>query len=73
VLPFILRGVRLIGIDSVECDMAVRIAAWQKLATEFKTDKLDELSKEIALEEAEAYLLQMLQGKSYGRVIVNMA
>jgi acrylyl-CoA reductase (NADPH) len=73
VLPFILRGVRLIGIDSVECDMAVRIAAWQKLATEFKTDKLDELSKEIALEEAEAYLLQMLQGKSHGRVIVNMA
>jgi acrylyl-CoA reductase (NADPH) len=73
VFPFILRGVRLIGIDSVECDMAVRTAAWQKLATDFKTDKLDELTKEITLEEAEVHLLKMLEGKSHGRVIVNMA
>lgn len=73
IFPFILRGVRLIGIDSVECDMAVRTVAWQKLATDFKTDKLDHLTKEITLEEAEAYLLQMLEGKSHGRVIVNMA
>ena len=72
ILPFILRGVRLIGIDSVQCSMAVRTLAWQRLAGDFKPAYLPELTTEISLEQVEDYLLAMLAGKSHGRVVVNM-
>jgi putative YhdH/YhfP family quinone oxidoreductase len=72
IFPFILRGVRLIGIDSVQCSMAVRTLAWQRLAGDFKPACLPELTTEISLEQVEDYLLAMLAGKSHGRVVVNM-
>jgi len=73
IFPFILRGVRLIGIDSVQCTMAVRTRAWQRLAGDFKPACLPELTTEVRLEQVEDYLLAMLAGKSLGRVVVNMA
>ena len=73
IFPFILRGVRLIGIDSVQCTMAVRTRAWQALASDFKPACLPDLTTEIGLAQVEEYLLAMLAGKSHGRVVVNMA
>ena len=72
IFPFILRGVKLIGIDSVECKMENRLSAWQQMANQFKPTCLSNLTSEIKLEQAEAQLLAMLDGKSHGRFIVNL-
>jgi len=73
IFPFILRGVKLIGIDSVECDMTTRLDVWSKMAQQFKPTGLDNLTTEIKLEQVETQLMAMLAGKSLGRVIVDMA
>lgn len=72
IFPFILRGVKLIGIDSVECDMASRLKVWDKMANEFKPQSLEQMTTEIALTQVEAQLMAMLEGKSHGRFIVDM-
>lgn len=72
VFPFILRGVSLLGIDSVECPMEPRIELWKKLAGEWKLDNLDELANECGLEELDGRIDEMLQGKSKGRTLVNL-
>ncbi|MCP4757759.1 MAG: YhdH/YhfP family quinone oxidoreductase [Proteobacteria bacterium] len=73
VFPFILRGVRLLGIDSQNCPMELRSKIWEKLAGEWKLDGLAELSNEISLEDLEERMQLMLQGKSKGRTVVNIA
>ena len=72
VFPFILRGVRLIGIDSVECALEKKQAAWDKLADAFKIDTLDSITTEIALEDISATYQLMLEGKSVGRYVVKI-
>ncbi|MBF0286863.1 MAG: YhdH/YhfP family quinone oxidoreductase [SAR324 cluster bacterium] len=72
VFPFILRGVKLVGIDSVECPMEPRLQVWKHLASDWKTDKLNALTTEITLEQVEATVLDMLDGKSHGRHVVNL-
>lgn len=72
VFPFILRGVRLIGIDSVECRLEKKQAAWDKLADAFKIDTLDSITNEIALEDIKATYELMLKGESVGRYVVKM-
>lgn len=72
IFPFILRGVKLIGIDSVECPMSKRLKVWNKMANEFKPDCLAELTSEIALEDAIEQLMAMLEGKSKGRFVVKI-
>ena len=72
VFPFILRGVRLIGIDSVECKIEKKIAVWNKLANEFSIDSLSEITNEISLEKLpEAYKV-LLDGKAVGRYVVKI-
>jgi len=72
VFPFILRGVRLIGIDSVECKIEKKIAVWNKLADEFSIDSLSEITNEISLEKLpEAYKV-LLDGKAVGRYVVKI-
>jgi len=71
VFPFILRGVSLLGIDSVQCPVEPRLAVWKKLANEWKVD-LDALVKEVSLEELEEPLLSILKGGVRGRVIVKL-
>ena len=51
VYPFIIRGVRLIGIDSARCSMAVRERVWHLLATEYRFSQLDQLVSVITLEQ----------------------
>jgi len=72
VFPFILRGVTLIGIDSANCPMPLRMRIWEKLADEWKLDHLDRLVTEISLDELDKYIEYILQGKQTGRVVVNL-
>lgn len=72
VFPFILRGVSLLGIDSVQCPRGPRIAVWEKLAAEWKPAKLEEAATECTLEELEGKIHDILQGRLRGRTVVNL-
>jgi acrylyl-CoA reductase (NADPH) len=72
VAPFILRGVKLIGVDSVMAPRARRIDAWSNLATEMKSDTLEHITQEIALADALAWAPKILAGGVRGRLVVNV-
>ncbi|MFT5661004.1 MAG: acrylyl-CoA reductase (NADPH) [Sulfurimonas sp.] len=72
VFPFILRGIRLIGIDSVEIALQKKEAAWKKIANEFKIPMLETLCNEITLEEIKTAYDILLSGKSVGRYLVKI-
>ncbi|MDI9869939.1 YhdH/YhfP family quinone oxidoreductase [Flectobacillus roseus] len=72
VFPFILRGNALLGIDSAECPMSKRLEIWQHLASDWKLDNLDLISHKIGLEEVPAKLDLMLEGKSFGKSLVEI-
>ncbi|SEJ14765.1 alcohol dehydrogenase [Pseudomonas linyingensis] len=72
VLPFILRGVNLLGIDSVELPRAVKAAMWQKLAGPWKLEGLEQLGHEIGLEELPEAIKRILAGRMVGRVLVRV-
>lgn len=72
VAPFILRGVKLIGVDSVMAPKPRRLAAWQKLATDLDAAKLDRITQEIALTEVIGKASDILEGKVRGRLVVNV-
>ncbi|MBT9171991.1 MAG: putative quinone oxidoreductase YhfP [Syntrophomonadaceae bacterium] len=72
VYPFILRGVSLIGVDSVECPMGVRLAVWAKLAGEWKPADLQALTSEISLGELEQRIQLLLAKKSKGRAVLKI-
>lgn len=73
VLPFILRGVTLYGIDSVECPMDFRLGVWNKIAGAWKLDNVEALAEECSLEQLSGKIDMILQGKIYGRVVVNLS
>ena len=70
IFPFILRGVSLIGIDSAQCPAGTRRQIWQKLAGEWKPERLLEMVTEVTLEGLEEKIQAMLRGESHGRVVV---
>jgi acrylyl-CoA reductase (NADPH) len=72
VAPFILRGVKLIGVDSVMAPKEKRVAAWQRLAKDFDPAKLDRITQEIGLSEAIAHAPDILAGKVRGRIVVDV-
>jgi acrylyl-CoA reductase (NADPH) len=72
VAPFILRGVRLVGIDSVMAPRERRIAAWSRLASDLDPAKLDAITREITLAEALAQAPEIIAGKVRGRLVVNV-
>ncbi|MFE4144456.1 acryloyl-CoA reductase [Peribacillus sp. YIM B13472] len=73
VFPFILRGVNLLGIDSVNCPMDTRLKVWHRLATDFKLEQLEQLiQQEISLEELPDVLPTLLKGEARGRTIVKL-
>lgn len=72
VAPFILRGARLIGVDSVMCPMDRRTQAWQQLAQELDRAKLDTITREIALAEALEAGRAILAGEIRGRIVVDV-
>ena len=73
VMPFILRGVTLAGIDSVMRPTQDRVEAWERLATILEADVFDDIAKEISLEEAIDTAEQLISGKVRGRVVVKIA
>lgn len=72
VFPFILRGVRLIGIDSVECKLEKKQAAWEKLASKWRIDALNNLTTEISLDEIKNAYDKLLAGNAVGRYLVKI-
>ncbi len=73
VAPFILRGVALLGIDSVMCPLAPRKAAWARLAQDLDRSKLSEITHEIGLEQVAAVAPQILAGQVRGRLLVKIS
>jgi len=70
VMPFILRGVTLAGIDSVMAPIANRQAAWQRLASDVDPAWLDLIAEEVPLEGAIAKAAALMAGQVRGRVVV---
>ncbi|MFQ5902701.1 MAG: YhdH/YhfP family quinone oxidoreductase [Candidatus Binatia bacterium] len=73
VYPFILRAISLLGINSVECPMDIRLLIWEKIAREWKLDNLNALLHECSLEELDGKIDLILKGKIKGRVVVNLS
>ncbi|MFT4115811.1 MDR family oxidoreductase [Bradyrhizobium sp.] len=72
VAPFILRGVCLLGIDSVMCPIEPRKAAWQRLASDLDRTKLSEITQEISLDQVSDWGAKILAGQVRGRIVVKI-
>ncbi|UPO98555.1 YhdH/YhfP family quinone oxidoreductase (plasmid) [Cetobacterium somerae] len=72
VYPFIIRGVTLYGVDSVQISSSERELLWNKLSIEWKIDDLEKLSTEVTLEELNEKIELILKGENKGRVIVKL-
>ncbi len=72
VYPFILRGVSLLGIDSVNCPKGLRLEIWNRFATEWKLPHLEKIATEVSLENLEERIDMILQGKQIGRTVMNL-
>jgi acrylyl-CoA reductase (NADPH) len=73
VLPFLLRGVSLLGIDSVMCPPGERLEAWSRLARDLPLDRLDRMTETVPLAELPALAPRILNGEVRGRVVVDLA
>jgi acrylyl-CoA reductase (NADPH) len=71
VIPFLLRGVNLLGIDSVMCPKDERVAAWQRLARDLPKGKLDRMTRLVPLSEVPQLAPQILKGEVRGRIVVS--
>jgi NADPH2:quinone reductase len=72
VMPFILRGVSLIGIDSVMCPKEIRAEVWTRLATDMKPQSLQTVAQEISLDGLPDAFATLLSGRARGRFVVNV-
>ena len=72
VAPFILRGVCLLGIDSVMCPLELRKQAWGRLASDLDRSKLAEITHEIGLDDVVAAGAKILAGQVRGRIVVKI-
>jgi acrylyl-CoA reductase (NADPH) len=72
VMPFILRGVKLVGIDSVHCPKARRLAAWERLARHLDKAKLAAMSAHVKLADVPRIAADIVQGKVRGRIVVDL-
>jgi len=72
VMPFILRGVQLLGIDSVMAPIGKRQAAWNRLATDLDLIKLESMMEEITLDQVPEYAKALMAGQVTGRIVVKL-
>ncbi len=70
VMPFLLRGINLLGIDSVLCPMPYRQEIWRRLATDLKPRHLDRIAQVITFDDLPGAIADILQGKVKGRLLV---
>jgi NADPH2:quinone reductase len=73
VLPFILRAVKLLGIDSAMCPMDKRVDVWHRLASDLKPAKLKEIAREITLDDLPNAFATLLKGQAIGRFVVRLS
>jgi len=72
VMPFLLRGLNLLGIDSNTCPMEPRVTAWRRLARELPTAKLEKMTAEVPLAAVPELAGKILQGQVKGRMVVDV-
>jgi putative YhdH/YhfP family quinone oxidoreductase len=72
VFPFILRGVSLLGIDSVNCPPAPRLQVWSRLSTDWKPGHLSEIISEVSLQGLDEKIRDILLGSIRGRVVIKL-
>jgi NADPH:quinone reductase-like Zn-dependent oxidoreductase len=72
VLPFILRGVNLLGIDSVELPLERKKAVWERLASDWNLPNLERVCTEIGFDQLEESLMKVLHGEATGRYLLNL-
>ena len=70
VIPFLLRGINLLGIDSAMCPMAYRQTIWQRLATDLKPRHLGQIAQVITLRDLPGAIAAILKGQVKGRLLV---
>lgn len=71
-MPFILRNVRLQGVDSVVCPPPRREQAWQRLQQDLELSRLGEVAQEISLEQVPEYAERILRGEVRGRTLIRL-
>ncbi len=72
VIPFLLRGVSLLGIDSVMCPLQRRQIAWDRLAKDLPLARLESMTQEVTLEDVPRLSQEILKGQVQGRLVVNV-
>ena len=72
VMPFILRNVRLIGVDSVMAPLALRQQAWDRLAQDLDLDQLESMIEDITLDQAVEKAHALMAGQVRGRIVVKI-
>jgi NADPH:quinone reductase-like Zn-dependent oxidoreductase len=72
VMPFILRGVKLLGIDSVNCAMPIRLDVWRRLSTDMKPKALSAMVTEIGLDDLPRAFDTLIKGAARGRFVVKL-
>ena len=72
VLPFILRNVNVLGVDSVELPLLKKQEIWQRLASDLKPDSLEDMTTEVTLEGLSDVVDSIIQGGVSGRTLVNL-
>lgn len=73
VFPFIIRGVSLLGIDSVFCPMDMRLETWKRLVEDIKDSPwLESITQEVTLEEIPQLVNKIMTGQIRGRTIVRI-
>jgi acrylyl-CoA reductase (NADPH) len=72
VIPFLLRGVNLLGIDSVMCPGEERMAAWRRLARDLPLDKLDRMTETVPLSALPELAPKILAGATHGRIVIDV-
>jgi len=72
VIPFLLRGINLLGIDSVMCPRSERIEAWQRLVRDLPLDRLDHMTETAPLSALPELAPKILGGATRGRVVVDV-
>jgi acrylyl-CoA reductase (NADPH) len=72
VIPFLLRGVNLLGIDSVMCPRSRRIETWNRLRTDLPLAKLEAVTIDARLGQVPELAADILEGKVRGRIVVDV-
>ena len=72
VYPFLMRGVTIIGIDSAERELEVKEMLWNKLTNDWKFDALNDIYKEVNLEDIDAEIEKILKGQQVGKILIKI-